>query len=281
MSSAASFKPPGDKWWDNKTVAVLTGANKGVGYGIASILAQQGLQVIVAARNDQLGKAAADKIKQETGGQAVFRRLDITDKNSIQEFAANLRDDYGGLTILVNNAGFAYKGDAFGADEAQQTIDVNYFGTKAVCEALVPLLTQNGRIVNVSSRSGLLNKVPNAELRQRCLTASSTQQLDELAQQYVQAIRDGSWKKEGWPSTMYGFSKILCTHYSRVLAEQLKPKHIMVNAICPGYVNTDMTSGRGTKTIYEGADTPAWLALMPQDQFITGKLLAERQEISF
>lgn len=79
---------------------------------------------------------------------------------------------------------------------------------------------------------------------------------------------------------MYGVSKLCETSYTRILAEQLKPAGVMVNACCPGYVNTDMTSHKGVKTLEQGADTPVWLALMPPGG-PTGKLFAERKQIPF
>lgn len=131
--------------------------------------------------------------------------------------------EYGGVTILVNNAGkhpvrlhrpvclrcpvlfqstcccpsclctpgFAYKGDVFGADEADQTISVNYRGTRAVCEAVQPLLTKNARIVNVSSRAGLLKILQSDSLRQKVDSATSLQTIDELAQEFVASIKAG------------------------------------------------------------------------------------------
>lgn len=85
--------------------------------------------------------------------------------------------------------GFAYKGDAFGADEAETTIGVNYRGTRAVCEAVQPLLTKDARIVNVSSRSGLLKILQSDSLRQKVESASSTQAVDDLAQDFVASIK--------------------------------------------------------------------------------------------
>lgn len=84
----------------------------------------------------------------------------------------------------------------------------------------------------------------------------------------------------GWPKSMYGVSKLCETAYTRVLAEQLKAAGVMVNACCPGYVDTDMTSHKGVKTLEQGADTPVWLALMPPGG-PTGKLFAERKQIPF
>ncbi|KAL3131003.1 hypothetical protein ABBQ38_000327 [Trebouxia sp. C0009 RCD-2024] len=281
MSAKAEFELPGEKWWSTDTVAVVTGANKGIGYGIAKLLASQGLLTVVAARNEELGRKAVHEIQESTGSKAVhFARLDITDGASVKHFAATMEAEYGGVTILVNNAGFAYKGDVFGADEADKTISVNYRGTRAVCEAVQPLLTKNARIVNVSSRAGLLKIIQSDSLRQKVDSASSLQNVDDLAEDFVASIKADKLQGSGWPRSMYGVSKLCETAYTRVLAEQLKGAGVMVNACCPGYVDTDMTSHRGVKTLEQGADTPVWLALMPPGG-PTGKLFAERKQIPF
>lgn len=280
MSAKAAFHSA-ERWWRPDTVAVVTGANKGIGYGIAKLLAEQGLTTVVAARNEELGRKAVHDIQESTGSKSLhFLRLDITDETSVKHFAASLEAEFGGVTILVNNAGFAYKGNVFGADEAQFTMGVNYRGTRAVCEAVQPMLTQNARIVNVSSRSGLLSILQSNSLRQKVESVSTTQALDELAADFITAIQVDKLESSGWPKSMYGVSKLCETSYTRVLAEQLKPAGVMVNACCPGYVDTDMTSHRGVKTLEQGADTPVWLALMPPGG-PTGKLFGERKQIPF
>ncbi|KAL0028741.1 hypothetical protein WJX79_003751 [Trebouxia sp. C0005] len=245
MTAKAQFHPE-QKWWRLDTVAVVTGANKGIGYGIAKLLAEQGLTTVVAARNEELGRKAVHDLQESTGSKSVhFLRLDITDESSVKHFAASLEAEFGGVTIVVNNAGFAHKGDVFGADEAAFTIGVNYRGTRQKVESL-----------------------------------STTQALDELADDFVTAIKTDKLGSSGWPKSMYGVSKLLETSYTRILAEQLKSAGVMVNACCPGYVDTDMTSHKGVKTLEEGADTPVWLALMPPGG-PSGKLFAERKQISF
>ncbi|DBA83911.1 TPA: hypothetical protein ACH3X1_006414 [Trebouxia sp. C0004] len=189
MAAKTQFHPE-QKWWRSDTVAVVTGANKGIGYGIANLLAEQGLTTVVAARNEELGRKAVHDLQESTGSKSVhFLRLDITDESSVKHFAASLEAEFGGVTIVVNNAGFAHKGDIFGADEAAFTIGVNYRGTRSVCEAVQPLLTQNARIVNVSSRSGLFKILKSDSLRQKVESLSSTQALDELADDFVTAIK--------------------------------------------------------------------------------------------
>lgn len=110
-----------------------------------------------------------------------------------------------------------------------------------------------------------------------CVPGTALLVYTEPSRQYCLPCR---LKGSGWPKSMYGISKLCETTYTRVLAEQLKAKGVMVNACCPGYVDTDMTSHRGVKTLEQGADTPVWLALMPPGR-PTGKLFAERKQIPF
>lgn len=267
-SQRAGMAQP-DKWWSGEDVAVVTGANKGIGFEIAQLLAEAGLRVVVAARSPELGEAAAAKLRALPGlpdpAAVGFLQLNITDAASIQAFRDAVAARFPrGITVLVNNAGFAYKGSVFGADEAATTIGVNYRGTAAVTEALAPLLVpRRGRIVNVSSSSGQLSGIPGPAVRSALEGAASRAELDALADRFVAAIRAGAHAKEGFGNSMYGFSKALETAYTRVVARELEGQGIMVNACCPGWCATDMSSWRGPKSAAAGADTPAWLALLP------------------
>eukprot|EP00891_Asterochloris_glomerata_P006173 jgi/Astpho2/6173/e_gw1.00088.78.1_t len=278
------FEAPAKRWWTPDTVAVVTGANKGIGYGIAIILANQGLKVVCAARDETRGQEAVQILKQETGSQnLVHEQLDVTDGASVSSFAQRLKQKYGGCTILINNAGLAFQKDIFGPKEANQTFDVNYWGVKSVIDAVAPLLKENGRIVTVSSRSGLRNRnVANSkQLRERFEGAQKTEEIDQLAKEFLQAVKAGTWEKEGWPRSMYGVSKLCCTAYMRLLAREPRFKDVPVTVCCPGYVDTDMTQHKGVKTLAQGADTPVWLALMPPGEAFTGELCAEREIIEW
>ncbi|WIA39342.1 hypothetical protein OEZ86_005454 [Tetradesmus obliquus] len=274
-----------NKWWDQSTVAVVTGANKGIGYEIARLLAEQGMTVVVTARNEELGQAAVSKLQQlpsSSGSTVQFQQLNIANAGSVAAFAKWLQQQHGKLDILVNNAGIAYKGNTFGADEASTTIATNFLGTKAACEALLPLLTKpGGRIVNVSSTAGVLRGIPSEQLRARFESPSGVDELVQLGDKFVEDIRAGRHTQEGWPSSMYGISKALESSYTRVLAEQLKDAGVMVNCCCPGYCSTDMSSWRGTQSAAAGADTPVWLALLPQEDFKTGGFYRDRKQQSF
>mmetsp|Transcript_22076 Transcript_22076/g.57519 ORF Transcript_22076/g.57519 Transcript_22076/m.57519 type:complete len:345 (-) Transcript_22076:443-1477(-) len=268
------------RWWDDNTVAVVTGANKGIGFEIASMLAEKGIVTVVAARNAELGREAAARIAKSSGRQVSFHQLDIADAASIDAFAQWLEATYGGLSILVNNAGVAYKGSTFGAAELKVTLDTNYRGTVAVCERLKKLIHPGGRIVNMGSRAGPLRTMKDAQLRKAFEDAGSNAELEALATQFERTVANGTHAQHGWPNSMYGVSKLLEGMYTRLLATELSSAGIMVNVCCPGWCQTDMSSWRGPKTARQGADTPVWLALLPSTG-PTGLMFGEREQITF
>ncbi|KAJ9515772.1 hypothetical protein QJQ45_008675 [Haematococcus lacustris] len=235
----------GPKWWTDKTTAVVTGANKGIGLEIARILAGQGLHTILTARNSP-------------SSSVEFQQLDISDPASISHFAQWLKDQHGSLTLLVNNAGMAYKGDVFGLPEATATLATNYFGTVQLTEALLPMMPDHqGRVVTVSSRAGLTSIIRDPNLRQRFSSARTTAEVDALAQEFLAAVqRPELLAPQGWPRSMYGVSKLCLSTYCRTLAARMEQRGITVNACCPGWCRTDMSSQGGNKSAAEGADTP-------------------------
>lgn len=270
---------PNTKWWSPQDVAVVTGANKGIGFEVARLLAEAGMHVILAARNPELGTAALSKLKSlpsvANPSLIEFERLDIAGKASVEAFASAVKQRYPqGLTALINNAGFAYKGSVFGPDEAEVTLNTNFRGTADVCEALAPLLIPNrGRVINVSSGSGALSNIPGAGIRSQLGDPSDRAQFEGLAAKFVSDIRAGRHREQGWSSSMYGISKALETAYTRVLARQLADKGIMVNAVCPGWCATDMSSWGGPRSAAQGADTPVWLATLPPPGVAGGELV--------
>lgn len=159
----------------------VTGANKGIGYAIVKGLCEkfQGT-VYLTARNESKGEKAVADLKA-LGYSPVFHQLDITDQTSIDRFKQHLQTTHGGIDILINNAGvivevmfnYQFKHTLFIeqfqnkplGQLAEETVNVNYFGTLRVCEALFPLLRQNAKVVNVSSSAGLLTRIPSADLR--------------------------------------------------------------------------------------------------------------------
>ncbi|KAL9231557.1 hypothetical protein vseg_006774 [Gypsophila vaccaria] len=283
------------RWWTSETIAVVTGGNRGIGFEICRQLAGHGMTVVLTSRDVNVGIEAA-KVLQEVGLNVEFHQLDIVDPDSIKEFSDWLKDTYGGLDILVNNAGINFNvGSENSVEHAEQVINTNYYGTKQVIEAMIPLMkpsTSGARIVNVSSRHGRLNgkknKISDEALREQLADEDTlTEELiDETLKRFLEQVKDGTWTSGGWPPTYtdYSMSKLAINCYTRYLAKELgdRPEggKISINCFCPGSVKTAMTGWAGNISVEDGADTAVWLALLP-GQLATGKFFAERREINF
>ncbi|XP_074156776.1 carbonyl reductase [NADPH] 1 [Sminthopsis crassicaudata] len=252
-------------------VAVVTGSNKGIGFAIVRDLCKKfSGDVILTSRDVSRGQEAVKKLKEE-GLNPLFHQLDIDDQQSIQTLGKYLKERYGGVDLLVNNAGMAFKV----ADttpfpvQAEVTMKTNFFGTRAVSAELLPLIKPQGRVVNVSSMVSLRSlKNCSPELQQKFRSNTITEdELVGLMNKFVEDTKKGVHEKEGWPNSAYGVSKIGVTVLSRIHARQLneqrKGDNILLNACCPGWVRTDMAGPKATKSPEEGAETPVYLALLP------------------
>uniref|UniRef100_A0A1B6ITF8 carbonyl reductase (NADPH) n=1 Tax=Homalodisca liturata TaxID=320908 RepID=A0A1B6ITF8_9HEMI len=250
-------------------VAVVTGGNKGIGYGIVKGLCEKFKGVVyLTARDSKRGKAAIAELNK-LGFKPEFHQLDITDKKSISAFAEHIKSKYGGIDVLVNNAAIAYKMSAKEpfSEQAEVTVAVNYFAQVDVCEALFPLLRPHARVVNLSSSCGLLCNIPSPELRKRFKDPNLTiSQLNILMKEFVQAAAEGKNHELGWGTSAYNVSKVglsaLTFAQQRQFDTDPRPG-LVVNCVHPGYVDTDMTSHKGPRTIEQGADAPVYLALLP------------------
>ncbi|XP_055958793.1 carbonyl reductase [NADPH] 3 [Patella vulgata] len=229
---------------------MVTGGNKGVGFGIVRALCKQFKgDVILTARNVDLGKKAVSDLNAE-GLKPEFYQLDICDMSSIETLKQYLQSNYGGLDLLVNNAAIGYGIDSpvpF-SERAEVTIRTNFTATLDVTNALFPLLRPHSRIVHVSSRKSKWSvNICSDTIQARLLDPSLTiEQLKEIIQTFVE-YREFNSKDD-----------------------------IVVNACCPGYVDTDLTSHKGTKTIDQGAETPVYCALLPEGTDIRGKFVSDK-----
>lgn len=267
----------------HQKVALVTGGNKGIGYHIAKKLGDpvNNIKTIIGCRNSDLGIAAAESLRA-AGCDVVFKQLDITDESSIKNLCTSITEEYGRLDILVNNAAIAFKGSdptPF-KEQAEPTINVNFFSTLHVTNAMLPLLRKSSspRIVNVASMSGHLRIIPS-EKRKAMFTSSllKVHELESLMHQFVSDVQRGVHSNNGWPNTCYGTSKLGLIALTKVLARE-EPS-IMVNACCPGYCDTDMTSGKGPRSAEHGARTPAMLALLPENgKKQSGKFFSDERE---
>ncbi|CBI35626.3 hypothetical protein AAG906_025638 [Vitis piasezkii] len=283
------------RWWNSETIAVVTGANRGIGFEIARQLCGHGLTVILTSRDSAIGREAAS-VLQEGGFNAVSHQLDVLDPSSIEQFAEWVQQNYGFVDILINNAGVNYNmGSENSVENAENVIATNYFGTKNVIKAMVPLMkpsASGARIVNVSSRLGRINgrrnKIEDSALRGQLedVDSLSEEVIDQMVHTFVEQVKDGTWTSAGWPQTFtdYSVSKLAVNCYTRIMAKVLSDRpegeKIFINCYCPGWVKTAMTGWAGNVSVEEGADTGVWLALLP-DQSVTGKIFAERREVHF
>lgn len=267
------------KWWTPSTVAVVTGSNKGLGYEIVRHLAREGLTTVVTARNPKLGHNAVAKLKADLPDATIdFCELDVTKPASIAACAETLKEKYGKVDILVNNAGIAYL-SSFSAEEAEKTMDCNVKGTIRMSEAVLPLMPQGGRMVNMCSRLGMLDQITSRKLRDAFHNPKSAEHIEELSDAFVEGCKNGTYREQGFSKSTYGMSKVAQMSYTKWLAGQVKSKGIGVYGTCPGYVSTDLTKGGGFKSVTEGVDTPVWLCLQPIGSIPEGALFAERSVV--
>ena len=253
-------------------VAVVTGANKGIGFEIVKRLCKEfdGL-VYLTARDAANGQKAVAKLEAE-GLHPRFHQLDITSQESVEKVKEYLLQTYGGLDVLVNNAGMICERESNPipfSEQAYSTVETNFAGTLRVTRALFPLIRPHGRIVNVSSEMGA-SSVLNEHLRNKFTDPGLTEEaLVALMDEYLRDVNDGCQAEKGWPVSLSAFrtSKVGVTALTKVYAREaarLGKDDVLVNACCPGWCQTDMFSQiKAPFTAAQGADTPVYLALLP------------------
>ncbi|MGD1019363.1 MAG: SDR family oxidoreductase [Verrucomicrobiia bacterium] len=226
-------------------IALVTGANKGIGFEIARQLADKGFHVFIGARRIPEGKQAAEAIAK-SGGSAEFIEIDVSDRASIEKAAKAVASKVDHLDVLVNNAGI--KQDSKGIAEVDDetflaTLTTNTLGPLRVTQAFLPLLLKSARgtVVNLSSGLG---------------------QLSEMGETYP----------------AYSISKTALNAVTRQFAAALRDKGVTVNSVCPGWVKTDMGGPNAQRTVQQGADTVTWLAAEAPRE-LTGQFLRDRKVI--
>ncbi|XP_025088757.1 carbonyl reductase [NADPH] 1-like [Pomacea canaliculata] len=263
-------------------VAVVTGSNKGIGFAIVRALCKEfNGDVYLTARDENRGQDAVKQLNNE-GLSPKFHQLDIDDNSSIERLRDFLQDTYGGLDVLVNNAGIAFKVDSTAPfpEQAEVTIKTNFWSTLNVCDKLFPILKPHARVCNVSSMGSQMSIAKcSPELKAKFKDPKLTMDgLKKLMEEFVSLAKENKHVAAGWPNTAYGVSKIGVTVMSFIQQKELEGREdIIVNACCPGYVATDMSSFKGPKTIDQGAETPVMLALIPPGAASPrGKYLSEK-----
>jgi len=216
-------------------IVLVTGANRGIGREIARQLAMRGDTVVLTARDRPKAERAAADLGADTAVEAapLPHRLDVTDPAGVQRLADDLAGRYGRLDVLVNNAAIHYdtwqRASAADLGVVREALETNLLGPWRTTLALLPLLraSEHPRIVNVSSGSGSLTGM-------------------------------------GGGTPAYGVSKAALNALTRKLAAELRSDRILVNAVCPGWVATDM-GGPGGRPVAEGAASVLWAVDLPDD----------------
>lgn len=249
-------------------VAVVTGANKGVGYFIALQLGMSGLfqHVLLACRDSNRASTAVQSIqaaldKENKQVHVWTAPLTLGDVDSHKAFASNLEEMFGGkIDVLVNNAAIAYKGSdptPF-QEQCKPTLDVNFRGTVDFTERMIPFLRKgtDARIVNVASMAGGLYQITNPQLKQNLTKPDLImEELHSLMNQFEHDVLAGQHRQSGWGNSNYGMSKLAVIAATRIWARTLfsDAAKISVNSCCPGYCRTDMSSNKGGRDPADGA----------------------------
>ncbi|CAG9762025.1 unnamed protein product [Ceutorhynchus assimilis] len=248
-----------------RKIAIVTGGNKGIGFAIVKGLCEKFAgDVYLTARNITRGQEAVAKLKT-LGFNPLFHQLDITNEESVSAFRDYIKTNNILIDVLVNNAGVFASPTLSMGEQAEINVMVNYFGTLKVCQGLFPFLRENARVVNISSSSGRLLRIPGTDIQAKFKDPNlSIEGLNKLMKQYIQDAKDNTYQSKGWGENAYVVSKVGLTALSNIQQKEFDQKphlNISVNAVHPGYVDTDMTSHKGHLTIEEGAKAPLFLAL--------------------
>lgn len=237
----------------NKKIALITGANKGLGKEISRQLGERGYTVVLTSRNQKAGEEAKEELVA-AGYDAHAVQLDVTNPDDIKKLASYLEETFGKLDVLLNNAGIAleWDGQPTNADKIRQTLEVNLIAPYAITEALVPLLSKSddARVINQSSMLGSIGTAEKA--------------WDQVS----------SFMSVGYSTSKAGLNML-----TEIQAKTLEKEGILVVAAHPGWVKTDLGTQAAPMEVSEGAATAVELASMPRDQFPNGQLVHKGERL--
>ncbi len=233
---------------NDKKIALVTGANRGIGFEICRQLADKEFEVLLTARDQTEGEKALNELMKKSKS-IRFHVLDVSDSNSRENISEFVEKEYGRLDVLINNAGILIDSGTSAANIPLQTIrdtfEINFLGPLALCQLFLPLMQHNdyGRIVNVSSGMGAMNEM-------------------------------------GAGNTAYRISKTTLNALTIILSKENNSPNILINAMCPGWVRTRMGGNGAPRSVVDGAKTAVWLSMLPKNG-PTGKFFRDNREIKW
>lgn len=231
---------------ENKIV-LISGSNRGIGFATAKELVKKGYRVILSARKEEAGQKALEKLGNPEN--LYFHLLDVSSEKSVEEVKRYIKNTFGRLDVLINNAGINYdtwhSAENADLEEVQQTLNTNLFGAWRLAQAFIPLMKEHryGRIVNVSSGAGAFFEMSG-----------------------------------GTPG--YSISKAAMNVLTVKLASDLRGENILINAVCPGWVRTNMGGMAAPRSPQKGAETIIWAAELPNNG-PSGRFFRDKKEINW
>lgn len=226
-------------------IALVTGGNQGLGFALVKLLAQRLEKddvVYLCSRNIERGERAKQQLGATRASVEVLP-LDVTDQASINTLAATIKSLHGGIDIVASNAAARISPATPQAEQVRQFVATNNHGSKALFEALMPLLNDNARYIMVSSSFGQLKNLPPKLHPLFDIQTLSLDDIERSMDSFVQSMENGQGEADGWGNWINIPSKIgqvaTAKIGAKMLAEQRPNSGILLNAVCPGLVDTD------------------------------------------
>jgi len=260
-----------------RKVVVITGASRGIGYAttkkMAETLSHPTIYSTTRSNAEQLTSLIREEVDIKKAQGVYFKNVDVSNIVSVVELRNHIYAQQGQVDVLINNAGQYYHPAQSASEhfvQVQRSLDINYWGLKNVINAFLPMMSDTGRIVNMSSNLGQLCNVPGTKVRKQFADPNLTEKdLDEMIMEYHRHCTESrdDFEDLGWPRCSYTVSKLAVNAYTRILQKEMEDKgcsDFVVNSIHPGSFHTKITQeGEFSLTASEAANSVVSTALLP------------------
>lgn len=248
-------------------VAVVTGASKGLGFAIVKGLCERLEGTVYLTARDENRSLAAVKRLNDLGLKPAYHRLDVTDEESVKEFAHYIKTNHGGFDVLVNNAAILEWDKVYPDYEAaKRNVETNYKSVLKIEKHLYPLLRDCARVVNISSSCGHLSNLRKKEWIEALMKPDlETEDINKFVNEYLESVKNGTFNEADFADegkhAEHRVSKIALTALTMVQQRKYRGRHISINAVHPGLMHTDMAKGMGDQDPDEAAKLVLYLIL--------------------